>query len=1123
MAKKNSTKTATKEALQNSEPRLIAYRGWQGINIQESPLKWEPIEEHSFKSSNLPTNYLILQNNVDSMDGGGLETRNPDKTYVTAPAGTSFTGVQLMKNQYLYAAFDDSSIRVWKPESMTWDYVFNPAIQKTGDEGLGYQDEDQKWLDAEEIASSIASRYPNGVVDYHEIPISNDHAQYIANVYTEYVLPGLYEFGVRQPYDDHAAGIINGPRANVLMPGAVTSVDAKKKLEWCISKGYMNRDADIVNWAPYISFDTNDIYTYVISRGMTEAAYIVIHALVEDLKEALVAEGIEEPEPLFWMLSQVAGETYYSVDCFDLPSQSELLQLYNELITIYWAVFGGVVYQESVYNGNKFVKYNYTTFDFRNEMHIFPTIFESEQAYVNNDELAPQIEAWLGADYSNPISWTDLAIINDDFVALGARFSPAINTNDIRVEDPQITRTPVVREIEIIQSPGESIIVHLEFRYTYNETLDFEESLILPEHSDDASLQYVGGDIWTGKLNRISTLNEIWEKRSDQKMPSPAYIKGEFASKIDGNILHFGNRRALGTTDNDNFYVCNHGGVLDGGQYQVTWGTFFYTYTNKFGQTMWDTATMNDYGRTQPPPTEWIYNGNTFKQANVMDNMYVSPLLFNSLDYLTLGFRNIPEDAEGIDIYWAEKGSTDQIWIGHIESGSFGKLNEGQPNEELVATFDWYGSLNDTTDWTNANLVGPDQDTTGGVPATMCTVIDNRMYFWGDLQHPERIYIGGTTFNELSVARGTGGAYIDISPGYGQVVHGAYKFKTQSGAAIVTILTGNRNTNDLKRFNLVQTNITVTSDLSETSFMAEEVSNVVGCNSDFGAVVAADGLYTVHRYGVTITTHAMEYNSQLKVEMISDAIEPLFDDRMASLFDNAHMIYIDDKLYIVLADPEYEEELDHVILVYDIGLKAWYTYTYPVLSTEDKIISVFPIDYVRDNEGIGIVLKDRIGIIPTAGSTVISDALDPVEILIQTGELSTTNPLSQTSYVDQLEFRFDYFVGKVTIHLNGVDYFGRTIHIEKDISHDDVARDLMEWMKVGRYLESYNITITGEARFHLTHFMGRVFVQNKRVHSVYGYDSYSSHYRVEHGEQPGDHDDWHEIKNYNDLHRAVVV
>lgn len=1117
MAKKNSTKTATKEALQNSEPRLIAYRGWQGINIQESPLKWEPIEEHSFKSSNLPTNYLILQNNVDSMDGGGLETRNPDRTYVTAPAGTSFTGVQLMKNQYLYAAFDDSSIRVWKPKYQRWDYVFDPSIQKEGDEGLGYQDEDQKWLDAEEISESIASMF-NEATDYADIPITDDHARYIADVFRGYVLPGLYEYGVRQPYEGHEAGIVAS--GNVLMPGAYRSADAKSKLVNCINRGWLD-DGEyggslVVNYAPFISIDPDDPKTYITDRGMTEAAYIVIRALVNDIiAEKESSNYNSDDDVLFWLLNPESG--HYEVDCFSLFQYPDLQALYNELITIYWIVFGGVVYQECIWlSPSKFAP-EYTVFDFRNDLTL-SRLFESVQGYQNISSFQTKVEEWLeDIDYGSQIVWTDLAIINDDFIALGARFSTSVDINDIEVANPTVTRHRSIDEWRVAQSNDNYIDIWVSFRDGYDDTINFNEAVTFPEVSD--TFEYYGGDIWTGKLNKINTLNNLYSGGT----PSPATLKGEFATYIDGDILHFGNRRPLGVTDNDNFYVCNHGGVLDGGQYQVTWGTFFYTYTNKFGQTMWDTATMNDYGRTQPPPTEWIYNGNTFKQANVMDNMYISPLLFNSLDYLTLGFRNIPEDADGIDIYWAEKGSTDQIWIGHIESGSFDKLNEGQPNEELVATFDWYGSLNDTTDWTNANLVGPDQDTTGGVPATMCTVIDNRLYFWGDLQHPERIYIGGTTFNELSVARGTGGAYIDISPGYGQVVHGAYKFKTQSGAAIVTILTGNRNTNDLKRFNLVQTNITVTSDLSETSFMAEEVSNVVGCNSDFGAVVAADGLYTVHRYGVTITTHAMEYNSQLKVEMISDAIEPLFDDRMASLFDNAHMIYIDDKLYIVLADPEYEEQLDHVILVYDIGLKAWYTYTYPVLSTEDKIISVFPIDYVRDNEGIGIVLKDRIGIIPTAGNTVISDALDPVEILIQTGELSTTNPLSQTSYVDQLEFRFDYFVGKVTIHLNGVDYFGRTIHIEKDISHDDVVRDLMEWMKVGRYLESYNITITGEARFHLTHFMGRVFVQNKRVHSVYGYDSHSSHYRVEHGEKPGDHDDWHEIKNYNDLHRAVVV
>ena len=42
MAKRNSTKTATKEALQNSEPRIQTFRSWNGINIAEEAPEVDP-------------------------------------------------------------------------------------------------------------------------------------------------------------------------------------------------------------------------------------------------------------------------------------------------------------------------------------------------------------------------------------------------------------------------------------------------------------------------------------------------------------------------------------------------------------------------------------------------------------------------------------------------------------------------------------------------------------------------------------------------------------------------------------------------------------------------------------------------------------------------------------------------------------------------------------------------------------------------------------------------------------------------------------------------------------------------------------------------------------------------
>ena len=49
MAKKNSTKTATKEAMQAAEPRMQVFTGWQGMNIANAPDGWVPRESGDYK------------------------------------------------------------------------------------------------------------------------------------------------------------------------------------------------------------------------------------------------------------------------------------------------------------------------------------------------------------------------------------------------------------------------------------------------------------------------------------------------------------------------------------------------------------------------------------------------------------------------------------------------------------------------------------------------------------------------------------------------------------------------------------------------------------------------------------------------------------------------------------------------------------------------------------------------------------------------------------------------------------------------------------------------------------------------------------------------------------------
>ena len=68
MAKRNSTKTATKEAMSASEPKVLALAGWNGVNFQNTspdslPSDWFNSGERDTQTNMKPKN-LMIQNNV---------------------------------------------------------------------------------------------------------------------------------------------------------------------------------------------------------------------------------------------------------------------------------------------------------------------------------------------------------------------------------------------------------------------------------------------------------------------------------------------------------------------------------------------------------------------------------------------------------------------------------------------------------------------------------------------------------------------------------------------------------------------------------------------------------------------------------------------------------------------------------------------------------------------------------------------------------------------------------------------------------------------------------------------------------------------------------------------------
>lgn len=215
-------------------------------------------------------------------------------------------------------------------------------------------------------------------------------------------------------------------------------------------------------------------------------------------------------------------------------------------------------------------------------------------------------------------------------------------------------------------------------------------------------------------------------------------------------------------------------------------GTFVFTFSY-----------TNDFGNTEP------------STQSATQQVTMAPEEFDSTNFLRIS-GTVPssetsnwDDGEcivgGVDIYFTLNNATYPVYAGHAE------VNKSDGSW----SYNYYGALNDTSEWTSQNTSFPDQNTTGGIEARFLSLIDGRYYFYGSLEHPERLYIGGSAPKELSIARGLGGAFVDIEPGTGLEIKAVHKFKTQSGASIVTILCSNVNSGKTKRFNLIETNITV--------------------------------------------------------------------------------------------------------------------------------------------------------------------------------------------------------------------------------------------------------------------------------------------------------------------------
>lgn len=514
----------------------------------------------------------------------------------------------------------------------------------------------------------------------------------------------------------------------------------------------------------------------------------------------------------------------------------------------------------------------------------------------------------------------------------------------------------------------------------------------------------------------------------------------------------------------------------------------------------------------------------------------LSPALWSARKYVRIS----PEAGDtvdvtsvtGVDLYARDTENIDWVFIGHVnvtraqvQAGSW--------------YYDWYGNMTDISQWVTSQLMVPTDNTTHGPDATHFDSHDSRIYFWGMPSKPYRLWVGGNPGSEFSVARGLGGAWVDIEPGSGYDVKGTAKWKTTSGANIITIMCGNQNTTKIRRFNLVETNLSLTNEISYKSYMYEEVSNVVGCNSRWGYGVYDEGLYSLNRYGLMLTTMASEYNNQMKNQKVSDVIDPIFTERIGKRLRDGRMVCINGVIYIALSeDPEDGTTdpigLDNVILCYDTALKSWYTWTHDQQLDEEKredpdhILHVFAIDSDEFVEGLGAITETEVRLYPVTGTQ--DQTVPEFQVILETGELSPRLPKQAFWYIQQLEFRFDYLVGDPSdpaeILIEGVDYYGRQFKITKKINIKSRGnhglrgeqRDYIEWVRIDKLVESFRVRIKGKVRFRLTHINAKIYQQADNIGTPYGFDARDAYYN----RKGKEHEIHHYIKDYNNLRRAVI-
>lgn len=505
-------------------------------------------------------------------------------------------------------------------------------------------------------------------------------------------------------------------------------------------------------------------------------------------------------------------------------------------------------------------------------------------------------------------------------------------------------------------------------------------------------------------------------------------------------------------------------------------------------------------------------------------------------------FFESSERIKSVDLYFTVDDAQEYIWAYRYEFPGDELVGHSYPYNggEFTIRFDW--TAGDASKWSSVPLRPANQNYTSGPLARYLQILDNRLWYWGSpTVNRERIWIGGNIGNQLTCNPYLGGGWVDCESGHGNRVEAVTKYKTQSGNDIITALVSNPNTGKDLRFNMVETNVSLSQEQTMRTWQAEQVAGAIGVRGHMGTVVCQDGLYTVSTYGVALTTLTMEYNSQIVANYVSDAIKPAFTDFTAEQLRYAQMLHIDGILYLWLPETE-------LLFCYDIGLKAWWTVELPSDITKEQVRHLVSVDFEGEREGLGLVSDTGIYVMGTTMDFGHRELLLEHDVHIESGELGTKQPIQAWQHVTQFEFNFDYFMGECWIDVIGIDRFGRTIvttkHVDTWVGNETGPKMYSciykhtVYMRVDETFESYKIRIRSfnevqdaEDRLHvdhvklpvnfrLTHFQAKIYPKSSKIGIMYGFDDRQSFTRNHMFPQAGD---IHPIfRNYEDIRKAVL-